>query len=330
MAYLDNNIGGYLAKAFAEGTASHAYIVVAEKHSLSKLLNECAMVTMCHSHTVDGCDICNKIRQGVHQDVISIPQDKVKNRITCSADDHSDTSVVISEIYKRPVDSSSIARVVTIDASNSMLNGELWQNRLLKTIEEPVKGVYLYIGVTDLEGLLPTVRSRCQVLKQSRVTTQQVVQYLCGKGFTQRSSQMAAVMSNGSVTMGESLVTNNLAFSCFDIAIDIAENMLSTKQSLRYASQMVANKDNIGYCLGFLQCLLRESILYRLAPQLVTLTALQGTIDKVCQNYTLQAAEVCIETINSAKMALDKGSNLTVVVDKLLSGILEVRFRCRQ
>ncbi len=330
MAFIDNNVGGYLAKAFAEGTTSHAYIVVAEKQSLAQLLTECAQVTLCHNHVVDNCSICNKIRQGVHQDVISVPQDKVKNRITCSADDYSDTSVILSEVYKRPMDSSSIARVVTIDASNSMINGELWQNKLLKTIEEPVEGVYLYIGVTDLESLLPTVRSRCQVLRQSKVSTAKVVEHLTNKGFTLRSSQMAGAMSNGRITKAESLVTNNQAFACFDVAIDTLENMLSTKQSLKYASQMVADKDNFVYCLGFLQCLLHESILYRLAPQLATLTALQGTIDKICQNYTLQAAEVCIEIINSAKMALDKGHNFTVVVDKLLSGILEVRFRCRQ
>lgn len=330
MTFLDNNIGGYLAKAFAEGTASHAYIVVAEKQSLAKLLTECAAVTLCHNHAADDCDICSRVKQGLHQDVISIPQDKEKNRITCRNDDSSDTSYVISEMYKRPVDTSSIARVVTVDASNSGVNDELWQNKLLKTLEEPVEGVYLYIGVTDLESLLPTVRSRCQLLRQSKSTVQDIVQYLTQRAFTLRSAQMAAAVSGGSKIMAESIVTNNMAFDAFETAIDVAQDMLSTKQSLKYASAMLSNKDSIVHCMSFLQCLLRESILYRLAPQLVTLTALQDTIDRVCQNYTLQAAEACIEIINSAKMSLDKGGNLTVVVDKLLSGILEVRFRCRQ
>ena len=261
----DVNVGQYLQKAFAEGHSSHAYIVVGEKQNLSQLLTQCAVVVMCQSHTYDGCETCKKVVDNAHQDVIHLPLDAQKNRMTVG-----DVSYLVEESYKKHVDDSSTARVFLIDASNSVsgIGCELWQNKLLKTLEEPTQNVYIFVGVTDVEGLLPTVRSRCQVLKQTVLTFAEVKSALIGKGYETGAAEIASAMSGGSVSTGERLIANQSIFNAYQTAISVAEQMTSTKNALRFASAILSNRDTVSDCLGFLTVLLRESIVYRLAPLL--------------------------------------------------------------
>ena len=327
MTTRDKNVGQYLAEAFENGHAAHAYIVAGEKQYIGSLLKECAMVTMCHNHIGDDCDACKKVRLGEHLDVISLPADSGKNRLTTA-----DMAYLVEESYRRPVDYDSAQRVFLLDATDSVsgVGCELWQNKLLKTLEEPVEGVYIFIGVTDAETLLPTVRSRCQLLKQTKLSVQEVKQALQSRSFDITACEMAAAMSGGSVQMGERLLGNRSVFEAYRLAISIATEMSSTKVALKYASEMLAKRDYLPDCLGFLTVLLRESIVYRLAPQLCLLPRLQNTIDIICSNYTLAAAEDCIEKINLSKKRLDDGANVTVVVDQLLNTILETRYLCRK
>ena len=323
----DNNVGQYLQRAFAEGHAVHAYVVVGEKQHLRQLLTECAVVTMCPNHTFDGCETCKKVTDFAHQDVIRLPLDTQKNKLTVG-----DVGYLVEESFKKHVDESSTARVFLLDASNSLsyVGCELWQNKLLKTLEEPTENVYVFIGVTDVEALLPTVRSRCQVLKQTVLSVAEVRDALVAKGFEASAAEMAAAMSGGSVQTAERCMANPQVFVAYQTATSIAEQMTSTKNALRFASAILSNKEHVADCLGFLTVLLRESIVYRLAPSLCLLPKMKNTTKAICANYTLDAAEGAIELINDAKRKLDAGGNATVVVDRLLNSILEMRYQCRR
>ena len=326
MMTFDKNVGQYLVSAFKEGRAAHAYVVVGEKQHLQSLLRECAVVTMCYNHVGCDCDACKKVIESAHQDVIYLPLDTQKNRLTVA-----DMAYLVEESYKRPVDNSE-QRVFLIDASNSLagVGSELWQNKLLKTLEEPEGNVYIFVGVTDAEGLLPTVSSRCQILKQDKLSVEEVRKALLEKSFNLTSCEMAAAMSGGSVDTGERILSNPAIFDAYNSAMKVATEMTSTKNALRYAAEILANKEYVYDCLGFLTTLLRESIVYRLQPELCMLPHLKDTIAQICSYYTLTACEICIEKINLAKKRLDDNGNVTVVIDQLLNTILEIRYRCRK
>lgn len=315
-----------LKNAFASGKASHAYIVVGEKPNIPALLNQCAQVVMCNTHTAtDNCERCLKVAQGIHQDVISIPTDLTKNRITVA-----DVSYLVDETYKRPVD-NSLSRVFLVNAVDSVagIGCEIWQNKLLKTLEEPTAGCYIFIGATDAESLLPTVRSRCQVLKQSKVSQSQIEQKLQSGGLDVLVCQMVAAMCGGSLSSAERLISNAQVVKSYQVALDTAENMTSTKNALPFAAQILEVKENIADFLGFYTLLLRESIVVRLADGLAQLPLFKDSIDKICQNYTISAAQDCIERLAQAKRQLDNGANITVTVDQLLLDLLQIRYSRR-
>ena len=227
MTALDKNIGEYLRNAFATHTAAHAYIVEAEKQNLPELLRQCAAVCLCPSHSDDGCEVCKKVADGVHQDVMFFPVGG-KTRLSVA-----DISLLVDESYKRSVDSGD-CRVFLVDATSSLagVGADVWQNKLLKTLEEPSGECYIFLGVTDSEGLLPTVRSRCQLLKQTQLSATQVRGLLQQKGYQKSFCEIASCVSGGSVEQAESVLANPAILQAFDNAVNFATQMTSTK--IRY------------------------------------------------------------------------------------------------
>jgi DNA polymerase III subunit delta' len=65
-------------------------------------------------------------------------------------------------------------------------------NALLKTLEEPPPGARLLLTVSDPERLLPTVRSRCQVLRVRPPTTDEARAWLLTQGLKQPEVLLAA------------------------------------------------------------------------------------------------------------------------------------------
>lgn len=326
MTAMDKNLGGFLRDAFARGHAAHAYIVVGEKRQLPTLLKQCAKVCMCASHTgEDNCEVCKKVQQNLHQDVLRFPSDDTRARLNVA-----DMLTLVEESFKRPIDETD-CRVFLLNAADSVtgIGAEIWQNKLLKTLEEPTDNVYVFIGVTDAESLLPTIRSRCQILKQSQLSLKEVFLALREKGYETGCAEVAAAISCGSVESADAVLANPAIMRAFQVACDALQNMTSTKNALPYVSAILAERETVGQGLAFLSLLLRESIVYRLSANLCLLPSYAKTVEQICTNYSLQAAEVCIEKINYAKRRLDDGGNLTVVIDQLVSSLLEVKYRCR-
>lgn len=282
---------------------------------------------MCRTHTACGsCDNCLKVTAHAHQDVISVPTDVDKNRITVA-----DVAYVVEESYKRPVDNSD-CRVFLINAVDSLagVGCEVWQNKLLKTLEEPNAGCYIFIGVTDAESLLPTVRSRCQVIKQDKLSRDEIEQKLLSRGYDALSCRMAAVTCSGSLSSAERIVSNPQILGAYRLALDTAANMTSTKVALGFASQILALKDNIDDFLLFYTLALRESIVLRLSPELCVLQPFSDELDKICANYTIAAAQDGIERLVCAKRQLANGGNVPMVVDRLLVDMLQIRYTRRE
>lgn len=102
-------------------------------------------------------------------------------------------------------------RVVVIDAIDDLERGGA--NALLKNLEEPPKyTVFLLISHTP-ERLLPTVRSRCQILRFDRLNHQQMSQILKEKAPKLDDRELTAIIKAGEGSPGRALqyVDANLA-----------------------------------------------------------------------------------------------------------------------
>lgn len=81
----------------------------------------------------------------------------------------------------------------------------LVQNKLLKSLEEPLEGVHYLLGVTSLAPVLDTVKSRVKLLEISPFSADDIYQALERKGHSELN-RAASMSANGCLGAAENIV----------------------------------------------------------------------------------------------------------------------------
>jgi DNA polymerase-3 subunit delta' len=135
------------------------------------------------------CPSCQRIARGVHPDVAivepgssgSIKVDHVRDVVDRSA--------------FRPFEGKR--RVVIIDDADAMVDQA--QNALLKTLEEPPPASVFLLVTARPDALLPTVRSRCPLLRFRPLSPDEVATALLRAGLKEPEARAVAAIADGSV-----------------------------------------------------------------------------------------------------------------------------------
>ncbi len=142
---------------------SHAYLLAGPagcgKRTLAGLLSQALVCSGAGEVPCGACDHCRKAVAGVHPDILRVGNDG--KDITVSQ-----VREVRSDAYIRP---NEAGRKVYILENAQTMNGSA-QNALLKLLEEgPAYAAFLLLS-DNAGAMLPTVRSRCELLTLSPVT----------------------------------------------------------------------------------------------------------------------------------------------------------------
>lgn len=140
---------------------SHSYIVSsASKQQLMAEAKRLAMAALCSADSGRPCGLCRNCRkaeQGIHPDLSYV------ERIT-DDDGKQKKEIVVDQIRQLSVDACVLPNeaegkaYIIVDADTMNNNA---QNAALKLLEEPPHGVVFILCVSNVQKLLPTVRSRC-------------------------------------------------------------------------------------------------------------------------------------------------------------------------
>ncbi len=169
------NIIQYIGNAVTSDTVSHAYILNGERGSGKKLLAKLfAMSLQCENREPDGdacgkCRSCRQAQNGNQPDIIMVSHEKPGS---ISVDDIREQ--VNNDIVIKPY--SSRYKIYIIPEADLMTVQA--QNALLKTIEEPPEYAVLMLLTENAESMLPTIRSRCVMLKLRNTKDTLVKKYL--------------------------------------------------------------------------------------------------------------------------------------------------------
>lgn len=102
---------------------------------------------------------------------------------------------LIDQVSGRPTMSS---RKVFVVSEAQKLNVSS-QNALLKVLEEPPSYCTILLLCTRLEDLLPTIRSRCQIIRFGPVEEKRIVAHLTAEGLDLRQATFFARLAQGSL-----------------------------------------------------------------------------------------------------------------------------------
>ncbi|MDI6699462.1 MAG: DNA polymerase III subunit delta' [Candidatus Saccharicenans sp.] len=138
----------------------------------------------------DRCDSCLRIERGQHPNLRVIAREKNREQIVKEQ---------IEEVnYQATLRPWAQGRLVFIIDEADRMN-ETVANSLLKTLEEPRAFAYFILLTEDLQLILPTIRSRCQVLRFSPLSQEEVEKALVDSGWPADRARLLAQASEGNL-----------------------------------------------------------------------------------------------------------------------------------
>ena len=153
------------------------------------------------------------------------------------------------------------ARFFIIDDADKM-NDEA-SNALLKTLEEPPPTSHIFLITSRPDSLLPTIRSRCQMLRFAPVETEKVEKYLIEeRKFENAEARLAARLSRGSI--GRAVSINVTEFrTARDRMLNVIKSAIQTGDiatMFRIAEELndAKNKDKFESNLDILESLIHD------------------------------------------------------------------------
>ena len=155
LARLDTQprVRDFLMRAVREQRLSHAYLFVGAPGS-GKLdaARALAQAIVCEHGGCGACDDCVRAARGTHPDIHQLAPESVTGYLIAQTRD------LIEDVSLAPIRGAS--KVYILEAADKLRPESA--NALLKTLEEPPRGVTFILLGTAAETMLPTIVSRCQ------------------------------------------------------------------------------------------------------------------------------------------------------------------------
>lgn len=207
------------ARSLERGRLSHAYVLTGPdgigKSRFARLL---AQSIFCREHAPDQIDACGECRAcrafvaGNWPDFteIGLPTGKTEIPIALilGDSDKRGREGLCFELSMAP--QASERRVAVINDAHRM--NQEGANALLKTLEEPPSHALILLVCDNPDSLLPTIRSRCQVIRFFPLADADVSDLLLSEQLveTPEEATQVAAMAEGSMTLAQQLLNPDL------------------------------------------------------------------------------------------------------------------------
>ena len=209
--FCQDRVISILQRAFGSGRPAHAYIFAGpDGVGKFKTAREWAKMLLCEDRTsetgfADSCGLCESCRlfeAGSHPDFHHVNKELLeftrngKGKTT-------PVDVPVAVIREFLIDKVSIrptfsSRRVFVVSEAEKLNDSS-QNSLLKVLEEPPQYCCIILLCTQSDRLLPTTKSRCQILRFGPVAEQRIFEKLAETGIEGVKTRYFARLSQGSL-----------------------------------------------------------------------------------------------------------------------------------
>ena len=200
-----------LRRAFAADKVPHAYIFAGQEGvGKFKTAHEWAKVLLCENPTAENdfaesCGLCRSCRlfdAGSHPDfnhvfkeLVEFTRDGKGKKTPVDLPIDVIREFLIEKVSIRPTLSG---RKVFVVSEAERLN-DASQNALLKVLEEPPQYCFIILLCTRMEKLLPTTKSRCQMVRFAPVAEDRIIDWLTEMGVEQKCAVSFARLAQGSL-----------------------------------------------------------------------------------------------------------------------------------
>ena len=315
----------YIQNAVKADKISHAYILNGEKGSGKKLLARLfAMSLQCQNPQEDGegcgqCQSCKQTVSGNQPDIIRVIHEKPNSISVEDIREQINHDIVIKpysskyKIYIVPE-----ADLMTVQA----------QNALLKTLEEPPAYGVIILLTENAEVLLPTIRSRCVMLKLRNVKDALVRKYLMEQlQIPDYKADVCVAFAQGNlgkaIMLAESEYFNEIKEETIHLMKYIDE--MELHEIVAAIKRMSAYKMEIHDYLDIMAVWYRDVLLYKAtqSPERLVFSDQLKFIKERAKKSSYEGIEKILESLETAKARMKANVNFELLMELLLLTIKE-------
>ena len=310
----------YISSAVENNRVSHAYILNGERGSGKKMLaNLFAMTLLCETGDNEPCGKCHSCKQaesGNHPDIIRVTHEK-PNSISVDDIRTQVNNTVDIKPYQGPY------KVYIIPQADMMTPQA--QNAILKTIEEPPSyAVFLLLT----ETLLPTINSRCVMLKLRNIKDTLIKKYLMENlEIPDYKADMCTAFAQGNMGRAIMLANSDHFNEIREEAVQLLKhiNEMELNEIVAAVKNISVYKLEITDYLDIIMIWYRDVLLYKATKEIdkVVFKDQLQSIKEQARKSSYEGIELILESLEKAKARLKANVNFDLVMELLFLTIKE-------
>ncbi|MCB6288483.1 DNA polymerase III subunit delta' [[Clostridium] scindens] len=317
------DIINYIRNAVREDKVSRAYILNGERGAGKKMLaNLFAATLLCEKGGPDPCNECHSCRQaesGNHPDIIKVTHEK-PNSISVDDIREQVNNTIMIKPYQGPY------KVYIIPQADMMTPQA--QNALLKTIEEPPEYAVIMLLTENADTLLPTINSRCVMLKLRNIKDTLIKKYLMETmQVPDYKADMCTAFAQGNMGRAIMLANSEHFNEIRDEAVQLLKyiNEMELSEIVQAVSRITAYKLEINDYLDIIMIWYRDVLLYKATKDMdkVVFKDQIKYIKERAKRSSYEGIELIIESLEKAKARLKANVNFDLVMELLFLTIKE-------
>lgn len=307
--------------AIKNNRLSHAYLFVGPEgvgkgliaKTLAKALN-------CQNGPANSCDEC---RNCIRIDLDEYPDVKMI--------EPTGASIKIEEMRKirretsfKPLEGRK--KVYIIQEASTMTQPAA--NSLLKTLEEPQGETLFILTTSNIHGLLPTIISRCQLVRFKPLSTKVIEDFLIKKeGIMKDEAYMASNLSEGSLGKAIGIASSEQRELRNQVIDLIAKITLKDVEGVfKTAREFTQDKEQILFVLSILSSWYRDLFVFKESedPSFLVNMDKKEEIEREIENYSKEEIEKVLSLILRTIDYIKRNVNPQLAIETLLLKIGEI------
>ena len=313
----------YISSAVENNRVSHAYILNGERGSGKKMLaNLFAMTLLCETGDNEPCGKCHSCKQaesGNQPDIIRVTHEK-PNSISVDDIRTQVNNTVDIKPYQGPY------KVYIIPQADMMTPQA--QNAILKTIEEPPSYAVFLLLTENAETLLPTINSRCVMLKLRNIKDTLIKKYLMENlEIPDYKADMCTAFAQGNMGRAIMLANSDHFNEIREEAVQLLKhiNEMELNEIVAAVKNISVYKLEITDYLDIIMIWYRDVLLYKATKEIdkVVFKDQLQSIKEQARKSSYEGIELILESLEKAKARLKANVNFDLVMELLFLTIKE-------
>ncbi len=233
---------------------------------------------------------------------------------------------IIAETNKKPFEGDR--KVIIIHEMDKMT--EAAQNTLLKTIEEPPHGVYILILCENIESVLDTIKSRCEIYKLNRLGKDDMKRFIDSRypGMSAEEKEAIAAFSDGIPGRSEKYMEDPAFVEIRDTSLEILMNLREKKadELLKYGDFLMKYRNSWDEVFTWFLSYIRDAVLYKETGETYGIINMDkiNSIKHLSEIFSFNSLSDIIEVVKDSRRKLERNVNAALVFDSLLIKMQEV------